>query len=78
MRRWMVFGSDMILAEFAVKGSALEEVIEFHFLQTAWGAQAFLVTCGHVTGRRLALGFRFGAFKNDNLAGHGSFSGRRS
>ena len=37
------------LAEFAVKGAAFQEVIEFHFLQTAWGAEALLVTGGHVT-----------------------------
>jgi len=58
----------MVLAEFAVKGSALEEVVEFHFLQAAWSEQAFLVTGGYVTGRWFALGFRFGAFKNDDLA----------
>ena len=62
MRRWMVFGSDIKLAEFAVKGTAFEEVIEFHFLKTAWGTQAFLVARGDVTGSRFALGFRFGAF----------------
>lgn len=60
-----------------MEGSALEEVIEFHFLQTAWGTQAFLITRGDVTGGWFALGFRFGAFKNDDLAWHGSFSGRR-
>jgi hypothetical protein len=52
----------MILAEFAVKGAAPQEVIEFHFLKAAWGKQAFLVTRGDVTGSRFALGFRFGAF----------------
>ena len=62
MRRWIVFGSDIILAEFAVKGTAPEEVVEFHFFKAAWSIQAFLVTCGHVTGSRFALGFRFGAF----------------
>jgi hypothetical protein len=51
-----------MLAEFAVKGAALEEVIELHFLETTWRAEALLVTCGDVTGGRLALGFRFGAF----------------
>ena len=45
-----------------MKGAALEEVIEFHFLQTARGAEALLVTRGDVTGSRFALGFRFGAF----------------
>jgi len=58
----------MVLAEFAVKGSALEEVVEFHFFKTAWSEQAFLVTGGYVTGRWFALGFRFGAFKDDDLA----------
>ena len=45
-----------------MKGAALEKVIEFHFFQTAWRAEAFLVTSGDVTRSRLALGFRFGAF----------------
>lgn len=31
-----------------MKGAALEEVIEFHFLQTAWRTEALLVTCGDV------------------------------
>jgi len=53
-----------------VKGAALEEMIEFHFLQAAWRAEAFLVTCRYVTRSRLALGFRFGAFKNDDIAWH--------
>jgi len=38
-----------LLAEFAVKGPALEEVIEFHFLETARGAEALFVTGGDVT-----------------------------
>jgi len=38
-----------VLAEFAVKGPALEEVIEFDFLETAGGAEALLVTGGDVT-----------------------------
>ena len=42
-------GRSSRLAEFAVKGAALEEVIEFHFLQTAWGTEALLVTGGDVT-----------------------------
>lgn len=42
-------GHGKSLAEFAVKGAALEEVIEFHFLQTAWGTEALLVTRGDVT-----------------------------
>jgi hypothetical protein len=58
-----------------VKGSALEEMIEFHFLQATWSTKAFLVTRGDVTGSRLALGFRFGAFKNDDLAWHDMFGG---
>lgn len=73
----MVFGSDIILAEFAVKGSALEEVVKFHFFQTSWRTQALFVARGDVTGRRLALSFRFGAFKDDNLAWHDSFGGGR-
>ncbi len=31
-----------------MKGTALEEVIEFHFLQTTGRAEALLVTCGDV------------------------------
>jgi hypothetical protein len=50
------------LAEFAVKGAAFKEVIEFHFLQTTWCAEALFVTCGDVARSRLALSFRFGAF----------------
>ena len=49
-------------AEFAVKGALFEEVIEFHFLQTAGCAEALLVTGGDVTGSRGARGFRLGAF----------------
>lgn len=60
-----------------MKGSALEEVIEFHFLKAPRGAQALFVARGDVTGRRLALGFRFGAFKDNNLAWHDSFGGGR-
>lgn len=58
-----------------MKGSALEEMIEFHFLQATRGTKAFLVTRGDVTGSRLALGFRFGAFKNDDLAWHDIIGG---
>ena len=65
------------LAEFAVKGSAFQEVVKLHFLQAAWSAEAFLVTCGYVTGSRFALGFRFGAFKDNDLAWHDSVVGRR-
>jgi len=36
------------LAEFAVKGTALEEVIELYFLETTGGAEALFVTCGYV------------------------------
>jgi hypothetical protein len=50
------------LAEFAVKGAAFEEVIEFHFLQTTWCAETLFVTRGDVARSRLALSFRFGAF----------------
>jgi hypothetical protein len=59
-----------VLAEFAVKGAALEEVVELHFLETARSAEALFVTRGDVTGSWDALGFRFGAFKDDNLAWH--------
>jgi hypothetical protein len=37
------------LAEFAVKGAALEEVIEFHFFKTTGSAEALLIACGDVT-----------------------------
>lgn len=77
IRRWIVFGSDIILAEFAVKGSALEEVVKLHFFKTTWRTQALFVARRDVTGRRLALGFRFGAFKDYNLAWHDSFGGGR-
>lgn len=60
-----------------MEGSALKEMVEFHLLQASWSKKAFLVTRGDVTGSRLALGFRFGAFKNDDLAWHGSLSGGR-
>jgi hypothetical protein len=68
----------MRLAEFAVKGAALQEVIEFHFLQTARSAQALLVARGDVTGRRNTFRFRFGAFKDDDIAWHGKSSGTRT
>ena len=42
-------GHGKISAEFAVKGAALEEVVEFHFLKTARGAEALFVTGGDVT-----------------------------
>ena len=46
---WLGHGKQkLVLAEFAVKSAALEEVIEFHFLQTAWSTEALLVTCGDV------------------------------
>lgn len=60
-----------------MKGSALEEVIEFHFFKASGSAQALFVARGDVTGRRLALSFRFGAFKDNNLAWHDSFGGGR-
>ena len=50
------------LAEFAMKGAALEEMVELHFLKTTRRAETLFVTRGDVTGGRLALGFRFGAF----------------
>ena len=53
-----------------MKGAALEEMIEFHFLQAAWRTEALLVTGRYVTRGWLALGFRFGAFKNDDIAWH--------
>jgi hypothetical protein len=37
------------LAELAVKGAALEEVIELHFLETTRGAKALFITRGDVT-----------------------------
>jgi hypothetical protein len=48
---WLGHGKNWLssrLAEFAVKGTALEEVIEFHFLETARGAEALFVTRGYV------------------------------
>lgn len=60
-----------------MKSSALKEVVELHFFKTTWRTQALFVARGDVTGRRLALGFRFGAFKYDNLAWHDSFGGGR-
>ena len=42
-------GRSARLAEFAVKGAALEEVIEFHFLEATWRKEALFVTRGDVT-----------------------------
>ena len=53
-----------------MEGAALEEVIEFHFLQSAGCAEALLVARGDVTGSRFALGFRLSAFKDDDVACH--------
>lgn len=63
------------LANLAVQGAALEEVIEFHFLQTAWGTWAFFVTCGDVTRSRTALGLSLRAFKDDDFACHKIWGG---
>lgn len=49
---WLGHGKWMrcsLLAEFAVKGTAFEEVIEFHFLKTTWCAEALFITRGDVT-----------------------------
>jgi len=46
---WLGHGKlKLVLAEFAVKGTALEEVVEFHFLETSRRAEALFVTCGDV------------------------------
>jgi hypothetical protein len=63
------------LANLAVQGAALEEVIEFHFLQTTWSVWAFFVTCGDVTGRGTALGLSLCAFKDDDFACHKIWGG---
>lgn len=70
-------GHENGLAKFAVKGTALEEVVELHFLQTARSAQTLFVARGDVTGRRLALGLGLGAFKDDDIAWHGRKIGTR-
>ena len=47
---WLGHGKQkLVLAKFAVKGAALEEVIEFHFLEATWSTEALFVTCGDVT-----------------------------
>jgi len=50
------------LAEFAVKGAALESRIEFDLLKAARGAEALFVTRGNVAGRRNALCSGLSAF----------------
>ena len=51
--------------------TATQEMIEFDFLKTTWGKQALLVTRRHEAGRRLAFSLGFGAFEDDDVAGHG-------
>lgn len=68
----------MRLAEFAVKGAALQKVIKLHLLQTARSAQTLLVARGDVAGRRDTFSFCFGAFKDDDIAWHGKKSGTRT
>ena len=47
---WLGHGKlKLVLAEFAVKGAALEEVIELHFLKATWSTKALFVTRGDVT-----------------------------
>ena len=59
------------LAEFTVKRPALEIIVELHLLQATRRPQALFVTGGRVAGWLLALRFRFGALKNDDIARHG-------
>lgn len=60
------------LAKLAMKCAALKEGVEFHFLQTTWSAQTFLVARCYVAGSWFALSFGFGAFENDDVAWHGA------
>lgn len=69
---------DRSLAEFTMKRPALEIMVEFYLLQTTRCPQTLLVAGRHVTGWLLALSLRFGAFENDDIAGHGLRKGRKT
>ena len=73
---WLTHGQS--LAEFAMKRPALEIMVEFYLLQTTRCPQTLLVAGRHVTGWLLALSLRFGAFENDDIAGHGLRKGRKT
>ena len=69
---------DQWLAEFAMKRPALEIMVEFYLLETTRCPQTLLVTGRHVAGWLLALSLRFGAFEDDDIAGHGLRKGRKT
>jgi len=58
-------------ALLAMEGTALEVRIELHFLQTARSAEALFVARGDIDGRTTAFRLGLGAFKNDDVSGHG-------
>ena len=58
------------LLRFPMKSMPLQEWIVFLFLEPIRRARAFLVSRGHVTRRRLAERFRFGAFQSNNFLRH--------
>jgi len=53
-----------------MQGTLFHEVIELHFLKTTRGADALLVSCRHVAGRRCSGSLGFRAFEDDDVAGH--------
>ena len=65
------------LADLAVEGAALEEMIEFHFLQTSGSIGALFVASADVAGRGFTLGLSLRAFENDDFTCHKFFGGAR-
>ena len=63
------------LPALAVQGAAFEEVVKLYLLKATRRVEALLVACADVAGRGLALGLGFGAFEDDDVAGHKSCVG---
>ena len=53
-----------------MKGTALEKGIVLHLLEAAGCPEALIISSRIVTRGWLSLGFRLGAFENDNVAWH--------
>ena len=63
------------LADFAMQRSATQKLVKLDLLQTTRGVQALLVARRDVARRRLAFGFGFGAFEDDDVSRHDSWFG---
>ena len=53
-----------------MESTSLEERIKFHFLKPSRGSEALFVARGHVVGGLFAFFTCFGAFEDDDVAGH--------